>query len=169
MRSLTSIKDKVHGLETKALKNENCTDIFKIAALIGLYQSLGGREDLVTTSKINHIGNITNYVTAAEIYISIMSSVKIIVAKVRLKHRSIYLHDIVYYIRQKSYDTLHKYHIEVDFEDLYTMSFKSNSIKVKSIQVISVIDVRELLVEFIGKAFEVNLENYMLDILQQYT
>lgn len=180
MLKLTEIKNKIHTLESRIISNKGMSnkETFELYSLIGLYQSLDGKEDLIAgiktsgilqhlptdKAKANYVSNAINYSTASEVYFVLMRHTKNIVKR---KYKGLLLTDLICYVRKHAKPILDKYNIELDIVNMHCLGVSINDIHI----VYQIHDVNELetvYINIINELTGIRLQDYMISILHGY-
>lgn len=180
MLSLTQIKKQTYIVVNEIIAGDTSNNkAFELYSLVGLYNSLGGKEDLMRKfismgllhhlpteqAKINYTFISVKWISACTIYLTLTRYTKTAVK------RHIYIllmSDVVAYVNEHCKDLLHKYNIKFDMLGLNTVKVILNGINAKIFDIHSVKDIEDLYISTVESLTDVKFSPYMVNILNNY-
>lgn len=168
-------------MESKIISNKGGSnrETFEMYSLIGLYQSLEGRADLIAgmktsgilehkptdKAKENYVSNAINYSTASEIYLVLMKHTK---SAVRKKYKCLLLTDLICYVRKYAKPILDKYDIKIDILDMHCICVLIADKHLSNYHIYDVNELETVYIDIIKALTGIKLEDYMRSILNGY-
>lgn len=181
MLKLTEIKNRVRNLESRIIANKRGgnRETFELYSLIGLYKSLGGKEDLVAELKTSgilqhlptdkaretYVMHAISYSVASEVYLILMRHTK---SAVRKKYKSLLLPELLSYINKNARQVLDKYNIELRLVDMHCVGVCINTKHISNYQINDINELETVYINIANALLGIKLEDYMIGILHGY-
>lgn len=180
MLSLTQIKKQTYVVVNEIIAGDTSNNkAFELYSLVGLYNSLGGKEDLMTKfismgllnylpteqAKVNYTFNSVKCINACTIYLTLTRYTRTVI------NRTVYIllmSDIVAYVNEHCKDLLHKYSIKFDVTGVNTGKVTLRGVTVRMFDIYSVKDIEDLYIDIVSAVTDIKFSPYMVNILNNY-